>query len=103
MTDPIVRANDAKALLNSTLWQEAKASVEGKLQQYIRSISPAASTDAHTKIILMYQLWGDLQGYFEQIAQTGDLEGFHLREMERRKSLIEQGIAMFRSGGRNAL
>jgi hypothetical protein len=102
MTDPIIRANDAKFILNSEVWQEAKANIEGKLQYLRRSVSPTA-TAAHTNIILMDQLWGDLLGYFEQIAQTGQIAEFHVREAEHKRTLMEQGIAMFRTGGRNTL
>lgn len=102
MTDPIVRANDAKTILNSPLWQEAKKDVEGKLE-YLRRSVPITATDMHTRIILMEQLWGFLTDYFEKIAQTGQIEALRLQEEQRKRSLIEQGIAMFRSGGRNAL
>jgi hypothetical protein len=102
MTDPIVRANDAKHILNSTLWQEVKTDIEGKLQ-YLRRSVPITSTDMHTRIILMEQLWGFMLDYFEKIAQTGKIEALKLEEEARRKSLIEQGIAMFRTGGRNTL
>lgn len=102
MTDPIVRANDARALLNSSLFQAAQADIEGKLQ-YLRRSVPITSTDMHTRIILMEQLWGFLLDYFEQIAQSGKLALKLQEEEARRKSLIEQGLAIFRTGGRNTL
>jgi len=102
MSDPIVRANDAKALVNSNLWQEVTADIEGKLQ-YLRRNVPISASEMHTRIILMDQLWGWLQDYFKQIAQTGQMALKLQEEEARRKSLIEQGIAMFRSGGRNSL
>lgn len=102
MTDPIVRANDAKVIINSPLWQDAKADIEGKLQ-YLRRSVPITQTDMHTRIILMEQLWGYLLDYFEQISQSGKL-ALRLQEDEaRRKSLIEQGLSIFRTGGRNSL
>lgn len=102
MTDPIVRANDARTILNSPIWQAAQKDIEGKLQ-YLRRSVPITETPMHTRIILMEQLWGYLLDYFEQIAQTGKLEQLRLQDAERRKSLVEQGLALFRTGGRNTL
>lgn len=102
MTDPIVRANDAKAILNSVFWQDAKADIEGKLQ-YLRRTVPITATESHTRIILMEQVWGFLQDYFTQIAQTGKMELKIREEEERKRTLMEQGLAMFRMGGRNSL
>ena len=102
MTDPLVRANDARALLNAPLFLEARADIEGRLQ-YLRKSVPITATESHTRIILMEQLGGFLLDYFEQIAQTGQLEQLRLEAEQKKRSLIEQGIALFRAGGRNTL
>jgi hypothetical protein len=102
MSDPIIRANDARTLLGSKLFLEARADIENKLQ-YLRRSVPITSTEMHTRIILMEQLWGFLLDYFEQIAQTGKLEELRLQDEQRKRTLLEQGIAMFRTGGRNTL
>lgn len=102
MSDPIIRANDARTIINSPLWQEVKADIEGKLQ-YLRRSVPITSNEMHTRIILMEQLWGFMLDYFEQIAQSGKMALKLQEEETRRRSLVEQGLAIFQRGGRNSL
>ena len=89
-------------MLNSQLWQDAKADLEGKLAQLRRTV-PISSTDMHTRLILMEQIKEQFFGYFEQLALTGRMAEIQMEQEKKRRSLLEQGIAMFRTGGRNAL
>ena len=98
----IQRAGEARQILDSRLFQEARADIESTLASLRRSVS-ITSTDAHTRIILMDQLWGRLVDYFEQIAQTGKLASLQVEQEQRKRSLMEQGLAIFRTSGRNAL
>lgn len=98
----MIRANDARAMLNSPLWREAKADLESKLATLRRTV-PISSTEMHTRLILMEQIKEQFFGYFEQLAQTGLFAEKILQDEQRRRSLLEQGIAMFRTGGRNSV
>lgn len=96
------RAGDARQMINSPLWVEARADLEGKLAQLRRTV-PISSTEMHTRLILMEQIKEQFFGYFEQLAQTGRMAEIQMDQEQHRRSLIERGIAMFRTGGRNAL
>ena len=98
----LLRAREAQQLLDSALFQEARKSIEGQLATIRRTV-PLKDTDMHTRVIIMGQLWDSLLGYFEQLALTGKMAEMQLREEEQRRGLIERGIAMFRTGGRNAI
>lgn len=96
------RAGEARQMLNSALFQEARADLEGKLAQIRRTV-PISATEMHTRLILMEQIKEQFFGYFEQLAQTGRMAEIQLEQERQRRSLIERGIAMFRTGGRNAV
>lgn len=96
------RAGEARQMLNSVLWQEARADLEGKLATLRRTV-PISSTEMHTRLILMEQLKEQFFGYFEQLAQTGRLAEIQLEQERQRRSLVERGIAMFRTTGRNGV
>jgi len=98
----LARAGEARQMMNSQLWQDAKADLEGKLATLRRTV-PISSTEMHTRLILMEQLKEQFFGYFEQLAQTGRMVEFQLDEQRRRQSLLEKGVAMFRTSGRNGL
>lgn len=96
----IQRAGEARQILDSPLFQAAKAAIEERLLQARRAV-PIKDTDMHTRLILMDQLWGSLLDYFEQIALSGKMADIQLRDAEARQTLAQQGIAMFRRFGRN--
>lgn len=81
------------------MFQDAIKNVEEHLALVRRTV-PLRDTDMHTRLILMEQLWANLKGYFEQIAQTGVMAEIQLRAEEERRSLLDRGIAMFRTHGR---
>ena len=51
----------------------------------------------------MEQLWNNLLGYFEQLAQTGKMAELELERKTLAQRLSEQGIAMWNKYGRNAI
>ncbi len=96
----IQRAGEARQILDSAMWQAAKATIESQLSQARRNV-PIKDQDMHTRLILMDQLWGSLLAYFEQIALTGKMADIQLRQEEERRSMFQEGVAMFRKLGRN--
>lgn len=96
----VQKAGEARQILDSSMFQAAKADIEGHLAHARRSV-PLKDSDMHTRLIMMEQLWGSLIGYFENIAMTGKMADIQLREAEERRSLLERGVALFRAQGRN--
>jgi hypothetical protein len=95
------RAGEARQIIDSPLFVQARKQLEEQLKQS-RRIVPLTETRMHTRLILMEQLMGYFFDYFEQIAQTGKMAEMRMEEERKRKTLAEQGIAMFRALGRNA-
>lgn len=93
------RAGEARQILDSAMFQAARAHLEEQLAA-ARQAVPIRDTDMHTRLILMEQMFKNLIGYFEQIAQTGRMAEIQLRQEEERKSLLDRGLAMFRQSGR---
>ena len=98
----IIRAGEARQILDAPVFQAAKAYIEEQLSTARRSV-PIRETEMHTRLILMEQLWSNLLGYFEQLAQTGKMAEIQIAERKHQQSMIERGLAVFRTGGRNAL
>lgn len=97
-----LRAGEARQMLDSALFQAARNDLEEKLAQLRRTV-PISSTEMHTRLILMEQLKEQFFGYFEQIAQTGKLADIQLEQERKRRSLLEEGIALFQRNGRNGV
>lgn len=100
--DSLQKAREARAMLDSPLFVEARANIAGQLEQLRRDV-PIAATEMHTRLILMGQLADRFFGFFEQLAQTGKMEELRLADERRRQNLIEQGLMMFRQRGRGAM
>ena len=96
------RAGEAEQILRFPIFEEACKNIEGQLAQ-LRRVVPISDSGMHTRLILMEQLWGNLLGYFEQLAQTGKMARIQLEQEEQKRSLMERGIAMFRTTGRNGI
>ena len=96
----IIRAGEARQVLDAPVFQAARKNLEEKLAATRRSV-PLSDTDMHTRVILLEQLAGHFFDYFEQIAQTGKLAEVQLRKAEEQRSAFERGIALFRTKGRN--
>jgi hypothetical protein len=96
------RAREAESLLNSPLFVEARQSLERQLAALRRDVN-IHSTEMHTRLILMEQLSGRFFSFFEQALQTGKMAQVKLQDEERRRTLQERAVDMFRRQGRNAL
>lgn len=96
------RAGEARQMLDSAIFQDARKNVEEQLATVRRNV-PIRDTDMHTRVVLMGQLWDSLTGYLEQLAQTGKMAEIELRQKEWQQKIMERGIAMFRTSGRNAV
>ena len=102
LEEELRRAGEARQVLDAPIFQAARQDIEAQLAQLRRTV-PIRETEMHTRLILMEQLWSNLLGYFEQIAQTGKMAEIQMEERRKQQSLVEKGLAIFRTGGRNAL
>jgi hypothetical protein len=82
--EELIRAGQAREVLDSVVFKEACARIEESLAEQRRRV-PMRETDMHTRLILTEQLWSNLKDYLEQTAQTGKFAEF---EIERRKRLF---------------
>lgn len=98
----LLRAGEARQMLDSALFQAARKDLEEKLAQLRRTV-PISSTEMHTRLILMEQLKEQFFGYFEQIAQTGKLAEIQMEQERKRRSFLQEGIALFQRNGRNGV
>jgi hypothetical protein len=99
--EELQRAGEARQIIDSPLFVQAKAHLIGQLAE-ARRLVPLTATEMHSRLILAEQMMGHFFDYFEQIAQTGKFAAMRLEEERKRQSMIDQGIAMFRRMGRNA-
>ena len=79
--EELQRAGEARALLDSKMFREARERVEGGIAAKRREV-PLRDTDMHTRLILMEQLWMQIISFLEQTAQTGRFAELKLRQDE---------------------
>lgn len=96
------RAGSARQVIDSEIFQEARKYLESQLANLRRGV-PLRDTDMHTRLILMEQLSNQFFEFFDQLAQTGRMAELHLEEVRRQQSLVERGLSIFRTGGRNTI
>jgi hypothetical protein len=96
------RSAEAKQIIEAPLFLEARKFLDDQLAQLRRDV-PIRETEMHTRIILMEQIAQKFYSFFELLAQTGKMEAVRLADEERRKSVMEQGLALFRRNGRSAI
>lgn len=89
--EEIVRAGQAKQLLDSPLFIEMRQQVETQLAAQRRA-APIRDTDLHTRLIITEQLWANLMGFFEQTAQTGKLAEVQIQQERSLKERFMRGI-----------
>lgn len=100
--EELQRAREAQAFMDAPLFKLARDDLYNKLQSLRRSAQPT-QTDLHTRLILMEQLADQFFGYFEQIAQTGQLASDFMEQAEKRNRGFMERLQQYASFGRNAL
>lgn len=86
LEDEVRQGGDARQVLESTIFIEAREHVREKIDRLMRQV-PVADQTMHTRLILMLQCWDTLERYFEQIKQTGEIAELQLQEAERKKRI----------------
>lgn len=80
--EELIRAGQAREVLDSTVFREACERIEESLAEQRRRV-PMRETDMHTRLILTEQLWSNLKDYLEQTAQTGKFAEFEIAKRKR--------------------
>jgi hypothetical protein len=89
--EEIRRAEEARTILSSPVFVEARERLEGYLSAQRRKV-PIRDSDMHTKLILMEQLWSQITDYLEQLSQTGKFAELELRRRENVFEMMKQGF-----------
>lgn len=91
-----IRGNQAQQVIESPLYREAWQKLEETLQQ-LRMKVPIADQTAHTRLILMEQLAGQLREFLEQTMQTGKLATLQMQtEQSRMDRLASAAVGYLR-------
>jgi len=90
--EEIVRAGEARRIIESVMWQEAVKHIEGSLAAQRQAV-PLRETEMHTRLIIAEQVFVKLQDFFQQIVETG-----HMAEitLAAQRTLMERMAAQFR-------
>lgn len=80
--EEIIRAGQAREVLDATVFREACQHIEQSLSEQRRKV-PLRDTDMHTRLILTEQLWLNLKDWLEQTAQTGRFAEFEIAQRKR--------------------
>jgi hypothetical protein len=70
--EEIVRAGEAKRIIESAMWQEAIRHIDGSLAAQRQAV-PLRETEMHTRLIIAEQVFVKLQEFFQQIVDTGQM------------------------------
>jgi hypothetical protein len=82
--EEIIRGGDAAAVLDSSIFLEARKQVLEGIERQMKAV-PLSDQTMHTRLITMLQLWGALESYFEQIKQTGEIAKFQIQQQDEQK------------------
>jgi predicted enzyme involved in methoxymalonyl-ACP biosynthesis len=82
--EEIIRGGDAAAVLDSTVFVEAKKAVLESIQRQMK-IVPMADQTMHSRLIMLLQCWTTLESYLEQVKQTGEIAQFQVQQDEQKK------------------
>lgn len=82
--EELIRAGEAKQVLDSTLFIEATRRITESLAEQRRRV-PVRDTDMHTRLIITEQLWGNIEDWLKQTAETGKFATFQIQQREAAK------------------
>jgi D-serine deaminase-like pyridoxal phosphate-dependent protein len=83
--EEIIRGGDAAAVLDSTVFVEAKQAVLEGIQRQMKAV-PMSDQTMHSRLIMLLQCWSTLESYLDQVKQTGEIAQFQIKQDEERKS-----------------
>lgn len=90
--EEIIRAGQAKEIVQSALWAEACEHIEESLAAQRQAV-PLREVEMHTRLIIAEQVWVKLKDFFQQIVDSGQMAELTLA---KQRSLMERMAAEFR-------
>jgi hypothetical protein len=82
--EEVIRAGQAKDVLRSNIFLEAKQSIHDGIDAQMLSVA-TADTNMHTKLIIAKQLWAAIETYLDQLVTSGQMAQFKINEDEKRE------------------
>jgi hypothetical protein len=92
--EELIRAGQARQVLESPIFMEAMARVEEALTAQRRAV-PIRDTDMHTRLIITEQVWARITDWLKEAAETGKLAQFEIAEKRKRESIKERLFGSF--------
>ena len=96
------RGGEARRMLETDVFKAAREDVYGQLRA-ARLAAPTTDTLLHSKLILMEQVADRFFGYFEQLAQTGQMADMELSKQRDRWRDHAARIQAYQASGRNGI
>lgn len=90
--EEIIRAGEAKQIVESALWLEACQFIDQSLAAQRQAV-PLRETEMHTRLIIAEQVWVKLKDFFQQIVDSGQMAEITLANQ---RSLMERMADQFR-------
>lgn len=85
--EEIIRGGDAAAVLDSTVFVEAKKAVLEGIHRQMKAV-PMSDQTMHTRLIMTLQVWEVLESYLAQVKQTGEIAQFQVQQDEKKRFRI---------------
>jgi hypothetical protein len=82
--EELVRAGEARQLLDNRMFIEATKRISESLAEQRRRV-PIRDTDMHTRLIITEQLWGNIQDWLRETADTGRFAQLQIEQREQAK------------------
>lgn len=82
--EELVRAGEARQLLDNPMFLEASKRITESLAEQRKRV-PIRDTDMHTRLIITEQLWGNIQDWLRQTADTGRFAEVTIAQREAAK------------------
>ena len=89
--EELIRAGEARQILDSRMFQEATRRITESLASQRRQV-PMANADMHTRLILTEQLWGNIIDWLEQTVETGKFADFAIQQQRSIKERMKAAL-----------
>jgi uncharacterized Zn finger protein len=80
--DEVIRAGEARQIIESAIFIEACKRIADSLSEQRRRV-PVRDTDMHTRLIITEQLWGNIQDWLRETADTGKFASIQISQREQ--------------------
>jgi hypothetical protein len=81
--EEIVRAGQAREIVESSLWQEAKHKIEDGIRNQMLSVS-STDLEMQARLVSTLKIWNQLERYFQSIVESGRMAEYQV-EQDRKK------------------